>query len=105
VSDPWQILRSAGLPLGMPDPDAVAPGVDELARAVELAIASEPRARAREALAAFVLAWRRQWPRTFARVFGDAAATTGAWAESAIADPNHHIKLSRIATAHLANVL
>jgi len=30
---------------------------------------------------------------------------TRAWAMAAIGDPNRHIKLSRIATAHLATVL
>jgi hypothetical protein len=47
----------------------------------------------------------RQWFRTFTRVFGDAAAATEASAKAAIDDPNRHIKLSRIAMAHLANIL
>jgi hypothetical protein len=89
----------------MPDPADAAPSVDELAAAVLAAIASAPSGRARDALCAFVLAWRRQWPRTFASGFGDAASTVQAWAESAITDPDRHIKLSRIAMAHLADVL
>jgi hypothetical protein len=87
----------------MPGSEA-APQTEEVASAVERAIATDPRGRARDALCAFVLAWRRQWPRTFARAFGDAASRTQAWAEAAITDPNRHIKLSRIATAHLASV-
>jgi hypothetical protein len=87
------------------------PGTEEIMRAedigvaVELAIAEDPKGRPRDALCAFVLAWKRQWPRTFARVFGDTAETTQAWAEAAIDDPNRHIKLSRIAMAHLAKIL
>ena len=99
------MLRRAGLPLGMPDPTAHAPNVDELAGAVRLAIASGPVGRPRDALCALILAWKRQWPVTFARVFDiDGAAIVG-WAESAVMDPNRHIKLSRIAMAHLASVL
>jgi hypothetical protein len=93
------------MPLGMPDPGDARPAVDELVSAVLAAIASVPSGRARDALCAFVLAWRRQWPRTFASAFGDGAGAVRAWAESAISDPDRHIKLSRIAMAHLAEVL
>jgi hypothetical protein len=89
----------------MPDPTAKPPGVDDIAVAVEQAIASRPTGRARDALCAFVLAWRRQWPRTFARAFGNSAPATQAWAESAITDPDRYIKLSRIATEHLATII
>lgn len=105
MSDPWQILRRAGLPLGSPDPTDRVPSVDELAVAVNAAIASEPTGRPRDALCAFVLAWKRQWPRTFARTFGEAAPALVAWADAAITDPNRYVKLSRIAMAHLAHVL
>jgi len=56
-------------------------------------------------LCAFILAWRRQWPRTFTRVFGSSAPSVIAWAEAAVTDANRYIKLSRIAMAHLAHVL
>ena len=105
MADPWQILRRAGLPLGMPDPADRAPEISELAVAVRTAVASNPTGRSREALSAFVLAWWRQWPRTFTRTFGDDAPSTIAWADAAVTDQGSYIKLSRIATAHLANVL
>lgn len=89
----------------MPDPADLPPAVDELALAVEVAVASAPRGRPREALSAFILAWRRQWPHTFARVFRERAPQLEAWADAAITDPNHYLKLARIAMAHLATVL
>ena len=89
----------------MPDPADVPPSIEELVPAVRVAIASEPTGRPRDALCAFVLAWRRQWPRGFARAFGDDAGAVAAWARAAITDADRHIKLSRIATEHLAHVL
>jgi len=105
VLDPWQILRRAGLPLGMPDPTDTAPEIADLAAAVRAAVASHPTGRPRDALTAFVLAWWRQWPRTFARTFGDDAPSIVEWADAAVTDRGSYIKLSRIATAHLANIL
>jgi hypothetical protein len=81
------------------------PAVDELAAAVRSAIATEPSGRPRDALSAFVLAWYRQWPRSFARALGSSAPSVIAWADAAVSDPNRYLKLSRIATAHLAHVL
>jgi hypothetical protein len=89
----------------MPPGDAEPPPLDELAAAVEGAIATNPTGRERDALCAFVRAWHRQWPRTFVRAFGAAASQIDAWAVASIADLNRHIKLSRIAMAHLAHVL
>ncbi len=103
--DPWQTLRDAGLPLGAPDPVRRAPSADELAVAVQAAIATLPTGRARDAVCAFILAWWRQWPRTFTRAFGASAPAVIDWADAAVVDPNRYIKLSRIAMAHLASVL
>ena len=103
--DPWQILRRAGLPLGMPDPADAAPEITDLTTAVRTAIATNPTGRPRDALSAFVLAWWRQWPRTFARTFGDDTPSIVEWADAAVTDQGSYLKLSRIATAHLANVL
>jgi hypothetical protein len=89
----------------MPDRADTPPSFDELAPAVRLAIASEPTGRPRDALCAFVHAWWRQWPRAFARAFGDDAANVRAWVDGAIGDRDRHIKLSRIATEHLAQLL
>ena len=89
----------------MPDPDDTAPEVSEIATAVRTAIAGDPTGRSRDALSAFVLAWWRQWPHTFALSFGDDAPSMVNWADAAVTDRGSYIKLSRIATAHLANVL
>nr|HEX4317344.1 hypothetical protein [Kofleriaceae bacterium] len=89
----------------MPELDAVAPRLDELAPAVDAAIADAPTGRTRDALAAFVLAWRRNWPRGFATAFADRAEPTLAWARASVDDPNRYLKLARIATAHLARML
>jgi hypothetical protein len=105
VVDHWQTLRDGGLPLGAPDPSRSAPSVDEMSVAVQALIATGPTGRPRDALCAFVLAWRRQWPRTFTRAFGASAPSLIAWADAAVIDPNRYIKLSRIAMAHLARIL
>jgi hypothetical protein len=105
VTDPWAILQRGGLPLGMPERDAEHPTELELAAAVEAAITGCPKGRPRDALSALVLAWRRQWPRTFSRAFGVRAAEVGRWAQANVTDPNRHLKLSRIAMANLATVL
>jgi hypothetical protein len=89
----------------MPDPADPAPEIHELAAAVRAAIASKPTDRPRDALSAFVLAWWRQWPRTFTRTFGDEAPAIVGWADAAVTDPGSYLKLSRIAMAHLATVL
>lgn len=102
--DPWEVLRRGGLPLGAPQ-RGTTPRAEELAAAVQSAIATEPRGRSRDALAAFILAWRRQWPHTFARVFGADAASTIEWGRASVTDPNRYLKLSRIAVAHLSEVL
>ena len=101
----WQILRRGGLPLGSPIVGEALPAADELAAAVHAAVATEPSGRARDALCAFVLAWRRFWPHPFARVFGESAQRVTAWADERVTDTNRDLKLSRIAAAHLAHVL
>jgi hypothetical protein len=76
-----------------------------MATAASAAIASAPSGRDRDALSAFVLAWRRQWPRSFARAFGANASSVAGWADAAVTDASRYIKLSRIAMAHLATIL
>ena len=103
----WRILHRAGLPLAG-ERTGAAPGALEMAACVQECITelgTRGRPREREALAAFVLAWRDQWPRTFARAFDADAATTLRWAELAATDANRRIKLRRIAIENLASVL
>lgn len=107
MANPWNVLRRAGVPLGTcsPEPPVPAPTAPEIAAAVLAAVASSPTGRARDALAAFVLSWRRRWPYTFLRELGTEAAGLVQWAEAATRDPNRYLKLARIATAHLAHIL
>jgi hypothetical protein len=51
------------------------------------------------------VSWRRGWPHTFAHAFAAAAPQVEAWADARITDPGRTLKLSRIASAHLASVL
>lgn len=102
VSDAWQILRDAGLPMaGARHAPPRAPEV--IATAVREAIASVPHGRDAEALAAFVLAWRGHWPTSFASALGEGEIV--AWAEQHRIDPGRFLKLRRLAIANLATVL
>lgn len=101
----WRTLHRAGLPLAG-ERSGPAPSAEQMAGCVRSLVASgSGSAREREALAAFVLAWADQWPRTFARVFeGDGGALV-LWAEATATDANRRIKLRRIAMESLASVL
>ena len=102
MSDAWQILRDAGLPMAgvrhAPPPDAAL-----IAAAVREAISTGATGRDAEALAAFVLAWRGHWPSSFAAALGEGEVVT--WAEQHRDDPGRFLKLRRIAIANLATIL
>ena len=102
----WQILIRGGVPLAgeREGPLVSAVALGEAVRAV-LASPTPPAGREREALAAFLLAWQKEWPTTFASIFGDEAGDLVAWARSSIPDPNRYLKLRRIAVANLAELL
>lgn len=100
----WQILRDGGLPLAI-EGTTTHRTAGELARALELVIAEDPRGRDAEAVAAFVRAWHHHWQRSFADELGDRAAAILAWAENAITDHDRYLKLRRIAIENLAAVL
>src|SRR5690606_16369644 len=93
MSDAWQILRDAGLPLEGPRAPVFGHSVAELGAATRSAIAEAPAGRPAEALAAFVFAWQQHWPAAFATAFGTEADGLVGWAAG------------RIALAHLAHVL
>ena len=76
-----------------------------MAAAVRLLVTAHASSREREALAAFVLAWSDQWPRTFQASFAGDGAAIVEWAERTATDANRRIKLRRIAMENLANVL
>lgn len=82
-----------------------APPISELVTAVHEAIATEPGGRERDALSAFLGAWHRRWPKSFATAFGATAGPVVAWAGATAIDPDRYLKLSRIARAHLAQML
>lgn len=102
VSDRWQILRDAGLPLAG-DREVRPHDVAAIAAAVRDAVAARASGREADALAAFILAWRGHWPTSFARVLGDDHIAQ--WAEEHRGDPGRYLKLRRIAIANLAQVL
>lgn len=102
--DPWQTLRDGGLPLAMAT-SGLRRSSSELAAAVLAAIASAPRARDAEALAAYILAWHQHWPTSFAAELGRNAASVVDWAQQNASDPNRYLKLRRIALENLASVL
>jgi hypothetical protein len=101
MSDPWQILRDAGLPLAL-QRSTRTPSLPELGSAVRAAIAQHPDGRDAEALAAFVLAWHQHWPSSFATT---CTADVLEWADRHRSDPGRYLKLRRIALANLASVL
>lgn len=102
--DPWQILRDGGLPLSLPRTGR-APTVQELGEATRAAIATSPRGRDADALAAFVLAWAQHWPTSFRAAHGDDAPAVVAWASAHTSDENRYLKLRRIALENLASVV
>lgn len=104
MSDAWQILRDAGLPLAMPVSETVR-SLEELAAATREAIAQQPVGRDAEALAAFVFAWHQHWPDSFARGLGGDAGSVVAWAARNAVDEDRYLKLRRIALENLARVL
>lgn len=100
----WQILRDGGLPLAI-EGTGKRRRADELARALEVAVAEDPRGRDAEALAAFVRAWQHHWPRSFDAELGDRSAPVRAWADGAILDRDRYLKLRRIAIENLSRIL
>jgi hypothetical protein len=76
-----------------------------IADALREVMQAPPAGREAEALAAFILAWRAEFPTSFAQALGDDAAAMLAWAQRQFSDDNRYLKLRRIAIAHLATVL
>lgn len=101
-------MHRAGVPLAGKRAGAP-PSRDALADAVHLlaldAGAAEGSGREREALGAFVLAWRDHFRGSYQAAFGPDAARLSSWAESVTPDANRRIKLRRIALETLANVI
>jgi hypothetical protein len=104
MDEAWQLLRDGGLPLAAAR-RASRPSIQDLARAARAAIASEPRGRDAEALAAFLLAWHHHWPRSFATAHGTDALAVIEWAIRNVVDDNRYLKLRRIALENLADVI
>ncbi len=104
MRDPWQILHRAGLPLAG-ERDGTPPSEWEIADATRAIIATEPAGRERDALVAFIDAWRQHWPTSFARSLRDDAAMVARWSDSHRGDEGRRLKLRRIALANLATTL
>lgn len=104
MRDPWQLLHRAGLPMAG-ERAGVAPSEGEIAEALRAVVAAEPGHRRRDALVAFIDAWRQHWPTSFARSLGADAAVVARWAEAHQGDEGRRLKLRRIALANLATTL
>jgi len=104
MSEPWQILRKAGLPLATERTGGV-PRPDELAGALRAAIAESPAEPDAEALAAFIFAWHHHWPACFAAALAGDTARVLAWAAAHATDVDRYLKLRRISIENLATVL
>lgn len=102
--DAWQILRDAGLPIAAKKSGRI-PTRAAIADAVNAIVEERPGGREGEALCAFLLAWRHEWPRAFAEAFGERAEALADWARSGLSDANRYLKLRRLAIANLADVL
>jgi hypothetical protein len=104
MRDPWQILHRAGLPMAgerTGDP----PSEGEIAEALSAVLVEDVAPRERDALVAFVDAWRQHWPSSFARALGDRAPAVTRWATAHPVDEGRRLKLRRIALANLAHTL
>jgi hypothetical protein len=107
VSDAWEVLVRAGVPLG--SPSGQRPELDDVsavAAAVRAAVADTgSSARQRVSLLAWLSAWSSDWPTSFAGVFGADADGLLARAAAGIDDHERYLKLRRLARDKLASVL
>lgn len=106
MAQAWQVLSRGGLPLAgsaaanRPTPAELAAAVRQVRHA-----GPPPPGRPRDALCAFLLAWRHHWPASFAQAFGEEADAVAGWARSLVDDADRFLKLRRIATARLAEII
>lgn len=85
--------------------DGAPPSEWEIAEATRAVIVTEITGRERDALVAFIDAWRQHWPTSFARSLGSDAAEVARWSDSHRGDEGRRLKLRRIALANLATTL
>jgi hypothetical protein len=104
VSTAWQILHRAGVPIASAERVGPAPDTTAVAAALCEVMTQPPRGREAEALAAFIFAWRSEFPTSFAAGLRGRADQMVAWAQEQLRDDNRYLKLRRIAIAHLAEV-
>jgi len=104
MRDAWQILHRAGLPMAG-ERTGEPPSEEEIADATRAVIATEITGRKRDALVAFIDAWRQHWPTSFARSLSGDAAAVAHWSDSHRGDEGRRLKLRRIALANLATTL
>lgn len=76
-----------------------------MADALSALVAGEVAGRERDALVAFIDAWRQHWPSSFAAALRERAEVVTRWAGSQHGDEGRRLKLRRIALANLAHTL
>jgi hypothetical protein len=105
MSDAWQVVVAAGVPLGTSRGEPTA-SPERLAAAAREAVDREPAtAREAEALAAWIAAWLHHWPTSFARLLADDAPRLVQWSADHAGPLDGHVKLRRIAIERLSRVL
>ena len=107
VSEAWEVLVRAGVPLGSPSGERPELGdLSAVAAAVRAALDdAESSARQRVSLLAWLSAWSSDWPTSFASAFGADAHGLLARAAAGIDDSDRYLKLRRLARDKLASVL
>ncbi|MEE8409516.1 MAG: hypothetical protein V3T05_07920 [Myxococcota bacterium] len=106
MTDTWKLLVDLGLPDGAAKPRSSARlPVKRLRAAVLEEAGATTKPRHTELLLAWLSAWRRHWPSAFIEVFGQAGVDLIVELRSRPHDPNRYLKLRRIATENLAQIL
>jgi hypothetical protein len=103
---PWDVLCEAGVPDGALRRPPTAPLDAALVTGALHAVASAALApHERECLAAWLAAFRRHWPDRFAELLGPIGESLLAGCTGDALDRNRYLKLRRIATENLSQIV
>lgn len=106
-AEAWQLLLDAGVPLLAGTPRRSFADATRLAAALRRVMGDpgSTGAQEREALHAWLCAWRAHWPTSFARHIGQDGTRMIEELAAAGIDPCRYLKLRRIAITHLSRSL